>query len=76
VIGEPDEQWGELVVAIASLKAGQTLTIEELRDFAGESLARYKLPRRLETIGALPRNATGKILKYRLREMFGREAPL
>ena len=48
VIGEPDEQWGETVVAIAALKAGQTLTIEELRAFAGESLARYKLPRRLE----------------------------
>jgi fatty-acyl-CoA synthase len=76
VIGEPDEQWGEFVVAIASLKAGQTLTIEELRDFAGESLARYKLPRRLETIAALPRNATGKILKYRLREMFASPSPL
>ena len=72
VIGEPDEQWGELVVAIAALKAGQTLTIEELRDFAGESLARYKLPRRLETIAALPRNATGKILKYQLRERFAK----
>ena len=72
VIGEPDEQWGELVVAIASLKVGQTLTIEELRDFAGESLARYKLPRRLETIAALPRNATGKILKYQLRQTFAK----
>jgi fatty-acyl-CoA synthase len=71
VIGEPDPQWGEAIVAIAALKPGQTLTLEELRAFAGESLARYKLPRRLETIAALPRNATGKILKYRLREMFG-----
>jgi fatty-acyl-CoA synthase len=75
VIGEPDPHWGEQVVAIAALKPGQTLTIEELRAYAGESLARYKLPRRLEIIAALPRNATGKILKYRLREMFGRQAP-
>jgi fatty-acyl-CoA synthase len=74
VVGEPDEQWGEIVVAIAALKAGQALTLEELRAFAGESLARYKLPRRLEMIAALPRNATGKILKYRLREMFARQA--
>ena len=70
VIGEPDEQWGEGVVAVAALKAGQSLTIEELREFAGESLARYKLPRRLEFVAALPRNATGKILKYQLRQRF------
>ncbi len=72
VIGEPDEQWGEGVVAVAALKAGQSLTIEELRDFAGESLARYKLPRRLEIVAALPRNATGKILKYQLRQTFAK----
>jgi fatty-acyl-CoA synthase len=70
VIGEPDAQWGETVLAVAALKQGQTLTIEALREFAGESLARYKLPRRLEMVKALPRNATGKILKYQLRKMF------
>ncbi len=73
VIGEPDDTWGEAVVAIAALKPGQTLGIEALREFAGESLARYKLPRRLETVTALPRNATGKILKYQLRKMFTEE---
>jgi fatty-acyl-CoA synthase len=70
VIGEPDEKWGERVVAIAVLKPGHSLTIEELRSFAGEFLARYKLPSRLETVAALPRNATGKLLKYQLRETF------
>ena len=73
VIGEPDEQWGEAVVAIAALKPGKSLTIEDLRAFAGELLARYKLPRRLETVSALPRNATGKILKYQLRKTFARQ---
>ncbi len=73
VIGEPDDEWGEGVVAIAALKVGQSLTIDELRDFAGESLARYKLPRRLEIVTALPRNATGKILKYQLRQTFARK---
>jgi len=68
VIGEPDEQWGEGVVAIAALKAGRSLRIDELRDFAGGELARFKLPRRLEIVAALPRNATGKILKYQLRQ--------
>ena len=72
VIGEPNEQWGEKVVAIAALKPGQFLTIETLRDFAGESLARYKLPGRLEIVSALPRNATGKILKYQLRQTFAK----
>ena len=68
VIGEPDPQWGEGVVAIAALKPGHALTIDELREFVGEFLARYKLPRRLEIVSALPRNATGKILKYQLRQ--------
>jgi fatty-acyl-CoA synthase len=72
VIGEPDEQWGEAIVAVAVLRSGQVLTIEELREFAGEFLARYKLPRRLEIVAALPRNATGKILKYQLRQMFAK----
>ena len=70
VIGEPDPQWGERIVAVVALKAGQSLSLDELRDFAGASLARYKLPRRLEFVAALPRNATGKILKYDLRKRF------
>ncbi len=70
VIGQPDPQWGETIVAVAALKPDQTLTIEDLREFAGKTLARYKLPRRLETVSALPRNATGKILKYQLRKTF------
>ncbi len=72
VIGEPDSQWGERVVAVAALKPGQSLTLEELRAFAGESLAHYKLPKRLEIVKALPRNATGKILKYQLRQTFAK----
>jgi len=72
VIGEPHDQWGEGVVAIAALKAGQSLTLEALREFAAESLARYKLPGRLEIVQALPRNATGKILKYQLRQTFAK----
>ena len=68
VVGAPDEKWGEMVVAVVALKPGQALTLEQLQAFAGERLARYKLPRRLQVVDALPRNPTGKILKYRLRE--------
>jgi fatty-acyl-CoA synthase len=70
VIGVPDEKWGETVCAVVALKPGQSLDLEGLRTFAGEKLARYKLPRRLELIALLPRNATGKVLKTELRKQF------
>ena len=75
VIGEPDTQWGERVVAVVALRPGASLTLEELRAFAEASVAQYKLPKRLEIVPALPRNATGKILKYQLRQTFARDVP-
>jgi len=71
VVGVPDERWGEAVVAVAVVKENATLTLEDLRDVAGRSLARYKLPIRLEVIDALPRNPAGKVLKYELRAQLG-----
>jgi fatty-acyl-CoA synthase len=71
VIGLPDERWGEAVVAVVALKPDQTLTLDELRDFAGDHLARYKLPTRLELVELLPRNPAGKVLKFELRGRFG-----
>ena len=71
VIGLPDEQWGEMVVAVAALKDGTTVDLEELREFASARLARYKLPQRLEIVSALPRNPAGKVLKFELRARFG-----
>ncbi|MDR2991256.1 MAG: long-chain fatty acid--CoA ligase [Burkholderiaceae bacterium] len=68
VIGAPDEQWGERVVAVVALKPGCTLTLEGLRDFTQTRLARYKLPRELRLVEALPRNPTGKVLKGQLRQ--------
>jgi fatty-acyl-CoA synthase len=71
VIGLPDETWGEAVVAVVALKPGTTLDLEELKTFATEKLARYKLPRRLEIVPALPRNPAGKVLKFELRSRLG-----
>jgi len=68
VIGLPDDRWGEAVVAVVAVKADATLTLDELRDFAGRSLARFKLPTQLHLVDALPRNPAGKVLKYELRE--------
>lgn len=68
VVGMPDEKWGETVVAVVALKPEAKLTLEELQAFAEKKLARYKIPRHLRLVPALPRNATGKILKYQLRQ--------
>ncbi len=72
VIGVPDPRWGEAVVAVVVLKEGATHpTTEELTRFCEGKLAHYKQPRRVETVKALPRNATGKVLKQELRLLFG-----
>jgi len=70
VIGLPDARWGEAVTAVAVLKPEETLTLEDLRAFATERLARYKLPSRLEIVDVLPRNPAGKVLKFDLRDRF------
>jgi fatty-acyl-CoA synthase len=67
VIGAPDERWGERVVAVVALKAGTSLTLEELQAFGEQQLGRYKLPRELRIVEALPRNSTGKVQKAILR---------
>ena len=71
IIGLPDEKWGEAVVAVCACAEGENLSLEELREFAGKSLARYKLPSRLHLVPALPRNPAGKVLKFELRKQFG-----
>jgi fatty-acyl-CoA synthase len=68
VIGLPDDKWGEAVTAVVRLVPGSELTLEELRAFAAQKLARYKLPLRLHFVDEMPRNPAGKVLKYRLRE--------
>jgi fatty-acyl-CoA synthase len=70
VIGLPDEKWGEAVTAIAVLEKGTSLDLEELRAFAGDSLARYKLPTELRFVDILPRNPAGKVQKFKLKEQF------
>lgn len=67
-IGFPSERWGEVVGAVIVLKEGEVIDEEALKAFCREKLAGYKIPRQFEYVEALPRNASGKILKYRLRE--------
>jgi malonyl-CoA/methylmalonyl-CoA synthetase len=68
VIGLPDETWGDRVTACVVLRPGQALSLEELRDWARERLAPYKLPRELRLLAELPRNAMGKVQKGRLKQ--------
>lgn len=68
VVGAPDERLGEVGVAFVVLRAGVTLAPEALIAWSRDRMANYKVPRRVEIVAELPVNATGKVLKYRLRE--------
>lgn len=70
VIGTDSEEWGEAVTAVVTLADGASLSLQELREFGGASLARYKLPTQLEIVDEIPHNASGKMLKRELRERF------
>jgi acyl-CoA synthetase (AMP-forming)/AMP-acid ligase II len=72
IIGLPDEVWGESVAAVIVPKQGTTVDEQELKTFCRQKLAGYKVPRRIFIEEALPRNASGKILKYQLREKLNR----
>jgi len=72
VIGAPDDKWGELLVAFVVLHGGTSLALEELQAFVGKTLARYKLPRRLHIVDALPRNPAGKVQKFILKEQISK----
>ncbi len=70
VIGVPDDRWGEMIKAIAVRRQGSELTESELIEWTKDRLAGYKRPRSVDFLEALPRNASGKVLKRTLREPF------
>ncbi len=67
VIGVPDEKWGEAVKAIIVLKPGMEADAEDIRTFARERIAGYKVPKSVDFAEALPRNPSGKVLRRELR---------
>ncbi|BBZ01370.1 long-chain-fatty-acid--CoA ligase [Mycolicibacterium chitae] len=69
VIGRKHEKWGEVPIAVAAVSE-EKLRLEDLAEFLNERLARYKHPKGLEIVEALPRNPSGKVLKTELREQF------
>jgi acyl-CoA synthetase (AMP-forming)/AMP-acid ligase II len=68
VVGVPHQVLGEDVAAFVVTKPQATLDADGLRAFCAERLADYKVPRHIEFVDALPRNATGKVLKTQLKE--------
>jgi len=70
VVGVPDPEWGECVAAVVAWRGPATLTLPALRDWARPRLSGPKLPRRLATVAALPRNPMGKVVKPELIQLF------
>lgn len=73
VIGLPDPRWGEVPAALVVPRPGANLDTAELQAFCRERLAAYKLPQRIRFAPSLPRNASGKLLRVRLKEMWEHE---
>jgi fatty-acyl-CoA synthase len=71
VIGTPHPRWGEQVTAVVVPRPGAALDRERLTAFAGERLAGFKKPRRIEFVASLPRNAANKVQTSVLRQQFG-----
>jgi fatty-acyl-CoA synthase len=67
VVGVPHERWGEVPEAFVVLRSDASASESELRDFAREALAHFKVPHRFTFVEELPKTATGKIQKYILR---------
>ena len=70
VVGVADPSWGERIGVALMLSEGASIDLEELRDWASDKLARYKLPTRLLLLSSLPRNSMGKVAKNRIKQSF------
>jgi fatty-acyl-CoA synthase len=71
VVGVADPQWGEVGRAVVTLREGASLTEAELVAHLDGQLARYKIPRSVVVVDELPHNASGKLLKSRVKEEHG-----
>ena len=69
VFGVPDERLGEEVGAWIKLQEGETVEVEALRDYARERIAHFKVPRHIWIVDEFPMTVTGKMQKFRMREL-------
>ena len=68
VIGVPDEQYGEEIMACIILKDNEEMTVAEMKQYVLDHMAKHKVPRYIDFVKEFPMNAAGKILKYKMRE--------
>ena len=68
VIGVPDKEYGEEIMACVILKDGAEMTCDELKDYVRSHMAKHKTPRYVDFVAEFPMNAAGKIMKYKMRE--------
>ncbi len=73
VVGVPSEKYGEEVFAFIQLKEGVTATEDEIKEFCKDKIARYKIPKYIKFIDKFPMTGSGKIQKFKLREMAKKE---
>ena len=76
VYGVPDRKYGEQVMAAVILKKGQTMTGEEVREFCHGRIANYKIPRYVKFVESYPMTASGKIQKFKMRDLAIKELQL
>jgi fatty-acyl-CoA synthase len=69
VVGVPDERYGEQVCAWVVLTTGASVNEEELREFCRGKIARYKIPHYIRFVDSFPMTVTGKIQKFKMREL-------
>ena len=70
IVGISDSTCGEAVAAVVALKGDGDMTLKDLRGWCDGKLSSYKVPKQLRVVGALPRNAMGKVVKPSLKALF------
>ena len=68
VIGVPDKAMGEEIMACIILKEGETMTVEEMKKYVLDHMAKHKVPKYIDFVKGFPMNDAGKIQKYKMRE--------
>ncbi len=69
IVGLPDQRLGETVLAWIRLRSGETATAEEIQEFCRDRIAHFKIPQRIRFVDSFPTTLSGKIQKFRIREM-------